>query len=170
MKKLIALITSYLDVISNETNIVVKDKKGRYYEPESILIELSKVWNELSGAKRNRISKAYMDSRMGYCHNKEKYDNLLTKTIKLPLSALIEPIDNIPDEHIIYDRNNNIFMLSTESTNENLINCWHFGAISNKSDEVLYLLKNLDIARHTKLLKFLLQQVEFSEFFLHILS
>lgn len=170
MKKLIALVTGYLDIVYNETNIQVKDEKGHYYEPESVLKELSKIWNELSNAKKNRISKTYMDTYMKYYLDKEKYDELLNKTMKLPLSALIEPIDNIPDKHIIYDRSNNIFMLSTEATNENLINCWHFGAMSNKTDEILYLLNKLDIVSHSKLLKFLLQQVEFSELYLHILS
>ena len=170
MKKLIYSITNYLDVISKETSISVKDHKEHYLESEIILKNLSNIWNGLSNAKKNRISKAYMDSQMEYFRNKEEYDILLDKKLKLPLSALIEPIDNTPDEHIIYDRTHHKFMLSTEAANENIINCWHFGALFKKNDETLYLFSRIYISNHDKLLNFLLQQIEFPEYYLQFLS
>ncbi|MBE6700754.1 MAG: hypothetical protein E7582_02555 [Ruminococcaceae bacterium] len=170
MTDLLNTITSFLDVISNETNIIVKDKDNHYYESEMVLIELAKMWDELSNAKRNRISRAYMDGNMRYYSNKKECDELLYKTTKLQLASLIQPIENIAGEHIVYDCNNRKFMLSTEATDKNLINCWHFKTKSKKNNEVCYILNKINITKHRELLEFLLQEIEFPELYFHLLS
>ena len=169
MDNLLKEITNHLDVIAHETNIIVKDKNGIYYEPEYILTDLSKIWNKLSKAKRERISRAYMESNLKYYSNKKECDKMLYKTTKLMLSALIQPIENIEEKHIIYDYNIKKFMSSDKATNKNLINCWHFDTKNKKTDEVLYILDKVHITKYTNLLDFLLQEIEFLELYLQIL-
>lgn len=170
MINLLNAITNCFDVISNETNIVVKDEDNLYYDPEWILIELSKIWDGLSDAKKNRISRSFIESNMKYYCNKKECDELLYKTTKLQLAGLIQPIENIADEHIIYDCNSRKFMLSTEATDKNLINCWHFKTKSKKNNGVVYILNKINITKHGELVEFLLQEIEFPQVYFHLLS
>ena len=170
MTDLLKEVTSYLDIISTETNIIVKDEDNHYYDPEYVLTELSKIWDELSNAKRNRISRAYADSNMRYYSNKKECDELFYQTTKLELAGLIQPVENIAEEHIIYDCKNRKFMLSTEATDKNLINCWHFITKSKKTKEVVYILNKIAIIKYRGLVDFLMQQIEFPNFYFHLLS
>ena len=170
MINLLNAITNCFDVISNETNIVVKDEDNLYYDPERILIELSKIWDGLSDAKKNRISRSYIESNMKYYCNKKECNELLYQTTKLQLAGLIQPIENIADEHIIYDCNSRKFILSTEATDKNLINCWHFKTKSKKNNAVIYILNKINITKYGELVEFLLQEIEFPQVYFHLLS
>lgn len=97
---------------------------------------------------------------MGYYNNPKGCTEVFSKTIKFELGQLIEPIENIPEEHIIYDYRIKTFMLASQATSKNLVNCWHFRTFTKKVVEMSYLLQKLNITKHAKLLDFLLQNIE----------